>query len=199
MRIPSLPSRRGGAAGGDDRDGVVVDIAPMKARHLPDVIAIDAAVYAEPWSRTLWLRELELDDRAYRVARPAGRSTVLGHAGVIVGAGEAHVTTVAVDPTHQGGGLGTRLMVALCAAAVGLGAEAMTLEVRVSNRRAQDLYRRFGFAPVGIRPGYYADGEDGVIMWLHELRGDQAMARLADVAATVAATTRFDIPEEVPA
>ena len=46
------------------------------------------------------------------------------------------------------------------------GMERMTLEVRVSNRPAQSLYKRLGFAIAGIRKGYYADtGEDAMIMW----------------------------------
>lgn len=42
----------------------------------------------------------------------------------------------------------------------------MTLEVRVSNEPAKNLYRKLGFEPSGVRPGYYSDnGEDALIMW----------------------------------
>jgi ribosomal-protein-alanine N-acetyltransferase len=55
-------------------------------------------------------------------------------------------------------------MLALVEAALGIGARHLTLEVRASNRGAQELYRRFGFAPVGVRKNYYKD-EDAIVMW----------------------------------
>jgi len=54
----------------------------------------------------------------------------------------------------------------LVRAARTLGADKMTLEVRVSNQVAQNLYAKFGFRPVGLRKGYYSDNhEDALIMW----------------------------------
>ena len=54
------------------------------------------------------------------------------------------------------------------------GAMALTLEVRFSNKAAQELYRRFGFAPVGVRKGYYQQpDEDALIMWVHDACNDQ--------------------------
>jgi ribosomal-protein-alanine N-acetyltransferase len=108
-----------------------------------------------------------------------GVRAVVGYAGVLVQAGEAHITTVAVHPHHHRRKVATRLLVELLAAARQLGAEAATLEVRVANRAAQRLYAGFGFAPVGVRPGYYAETtEDALIMWAHELQGEQYLALL---------------------
>ena len=48
----------------------------------------------------------------------------------------------------------------------------MTLEVRVSNRSAQELYARLGFRSAGVRPRYYMDNrEDALIMWLDGIAG----------------------------
>ena len=61
-------------------------------------------------------------------------------------------------------------MLALAHEAIDRGALALTLEVRLSNRGAQEMYKRFGFTPVGVRKGYYADtGEDALIMWAYEV------------------------------
>jgi [ribosomal protein S18]-alanine N-acetyltransferase len=109
--------------------------------------------------------------------------TVVGYAGVIVQVGEAHITTVAVRPDLHRRKIATRLLIALLREARRRGAEAATLEVRAANAGAQRLYAQFGFGPVGIRPGYYAEtGEDALIMWLHDLQGDAVAACLADQA-----------------
>jgi len=87
-----------------------------------------------------------------------------------------------VHPDVQGGGVGTCLLAGLCWAAVAAGLASMTLEVRVSNEDAISLYRRFGFAPAGVRPCYYADrDEDALIMWLHDI-GDPAFLERVEAA-----------------
>ena len=49
-------------------------------------------------------------------------------------------------------------------------ARSLTLEVRLSNRGAQELYRKFAFGPVGVRKNYYAEtNEDALVMWAHEV------------------------------
>ncbi len=45
----------------------------------------------------------------------------------------------------------------------------MLLEVRVDNTRAQKLYERFGFEPLGFRRGYYQPGNvDALVMRLSD-------------------------------
>ncbi|MBW3562081.1 MAG: GNAT family N-acetyltransferase [Actinobacteria bacterium] len=87
---------------------------------------------------------------------------------------EVHITTLVVAPTHRRRGIAPFLLTALLRRAVERGAVAATLEVRAGNQAARRLYRRFGFAPVGVRRDYYPDGpagdsEDAIIMWLHDL------------------------------
>ena len=75
-------------------------------------------------------------------------------------------------------------------AAVDLGANQLTLEVRVSNDRAQALYRRFGFAPAGARKAYYADnGEDALVMWVHDVAHAAYAERLAAIEASFPSPT----------
>lgn len=173
-----------------------VTVASMRRRHLRSVLAIEQQVYPRPWSPALFAAELERrDTRRYLVALAprsgdglldrlgAGRE-VVGYAGIILQVGEAHVTTVAVAPRHHRRKVATRLLHGLLVEARRAGAHAATLEVRVANRGAQRLYAGFGFAPVGMRPGYYAEtGEDAVIMWAHDLQGEEMTARLDAQAA----------------
>jgi ribosomal-protein-alanine N-acetyltransferase len=160
-----------------------VFVSPMRRRHLRGVLAIEHLVYPKPWSPSLFVAELaQTDTRRYLVALSSdagGRllwspaKAVVGYAGVMVAVGEAHVTTVATHPHHHRRKIASRLLVALLGEARSMGAQAATLEVRVNNRGAQRLYAGFGFAPVGVRPGYYAEtGEDALIMWAYDIHTD---------------------------
>lgn len=162
----------------------------MRRRDLRGVLRIEAQVYPRPWSLGLFLSELgHRDDRIYLVARVG--TAVVGYAGLMVTGSDAHVTTVAVDPSWHRHKVGTRLMLELAAAAVGRGCTALTLEVRMGNGGAQEMYRRFGFAPAGVRKGYYTEtGEDALVMWAHDIDLSSYRHRLAGIAATVAGTTR---------
>ena len=109
--------------------------------------------------------------------------------------GDGHVTTIAVDPEWQREGVGTRLLLALAREAIARGATALTLEVRLSHRRAQRLYQRFGFTAVGVRKGYYADtGEDALIMWAHEVDQPEFAALLDRLDRGVPGTTVRERP-----
>jgi len=121
-----------------------------------------------------------LDTRHCIVAEDNG--AVVGHAGIMYVMNEGHVTTVAVDPLWQGRRIATRLMSALCHHARTRKTSALTLEVRVSNERAISLYRRFGFAPAGVRKNYYAEiNEDALVMWAHDIDQPAFVARLRGI------------------
>lgn len=157
----------------------------MRRRHLRGVMAIERQVYPRPWSPNLFLTEMaELANRCYLVAR-ADRQ-VIGYGGLICYGDEAHVTNIAVDPLDQRRKVGTRLLHDLLGGGIELGAEAVSLEVRVTNYAAQRLYARFGFRPVGIRKNYYQEiAEDALIMWADDVRSGEFRARLASIAASM--------------
>lgn len=143
-------------------------LAPMAVEDLDDVVALEVELHTVSWSRAGFLDELGREGRIYLVARDGGQLVAYGGIALLVD--EAHVTTLAVRPSHRRRGVGRRLLRELLVAARARGATAATLEVRTSNAAARELYRRVGFGPVGVRPGYYADtGEDALIMWLHDL------------------------------
>jgi ribosomal-protein-alanine N-acetyltransferase len=147
----------------------VVHIQPMRRRHVRSVLKIEQEVYPRPWSASLFLSELALrSTRAYFVAR-IGRELV-GYAGLMMTVDDGHVTTIAVDPKWHRQSIGTRLLLVLAREAIARGATSLTLEVRMTNRGAQELYRRFGFGPVGVRKNYYQEvNEDALVMWAHEV------------------------------
>ncbi len=142
-----------------------VTICEMKRRHLRSVIRIENKVFPRPWTVGLFMSELSMTTgRAYFVAK--ANSKIVGYCGMIFSCGQAHITNVAVDPEWQRQHIASRLMIQLVRSAITQGISDMTLEVRMSNRSAQSLYYRFGFAPGGVRKNYYPEtNEDALIMW----------------------------------
>jgi [ribosomal protein S18]-alanine N-acetyltransferase len=162
------------------RSAAVVAVEPMRRRHLRRVVQIDAQERGDRWSPALFLAELRRGetDRCYRVARTDG--VVAGFAGMLFTGGDGHVTTIAVDEAHRRRGIASALLAALAHDARRRGIDALTLEVRAGNEAAIALYRRFGFAPAGVRKGYYADdGEDALVLWAEGVTGDDYASRLA--------------------
>ena len=160
--------------------GPPIVISPMRRRHLRAVLAIEERTSSTPWSLGLFLAEARREERVYLVARAGHR--VVGFAGLLFALTDGHVTTIAVDPDRQGGRIGTRLLLVLLRRAIERGAEAVTLEVRASNDPAQALYRRFGFAPAGVRKGYYRDPvEDALVLWAHDIHLPAYAERLAAI------------------
>ena len=164
-----------------DVEALSVTIQPMRRRHIRAVLRIEQQVYPRPWSSSLFLSELALRaTRAYYVAR-VGRELV-GYAGLMMTLDEGHVTTIAVDPRRHRAKIGTRLLLVLARDAIARGATALTLEVRMSNTGAQDMYRRFGFEPVGVRKNYYQEvNEDALVMWAHEVDRPEYEALLQSI------------------
>lgn len=175
-----------------------VRVGPMRRRHLRGVLRIEELANPRPWSLSLFLSELRYtESRAYLIARIG--TDIVGYAGLMLMAGDGHVTNVGVDPSHRRQGIATRLMLELVRRGLDEGAEALTLEVRVSNHAAQELYRRFGFVPAGVRKGYYPPGakqphrpgphepepadanEDALIMWATDIDTPDYRARLASI------------------
>lgn len=140
----------------------------MVAEDIPQVLEIEKEAFPTPWSQYAFKCEIEDNGFAYYlVVTPAEDiSNVVGYGGMWIIIDEAHITNVAVATAYRGHHAGRLLMKGLCQLALSKGAVKMTLEVRESNEIAQNLYKQMGFAPSGIRPGYYADNqEDAIIMW----------------------------------
>jgi len=165
-----------------ERPSTGPSIEPMRHRHVGQVLAIEGTAYPKPWSAKVFHDELDqmrAGHRRYLVAR-VGRQ-VVGYAGLMFVADEAHVTNVAVHSDHRRYGVASRLLLDLARSAIDRGCVAWTLEVRASSTGAQRLYQAFGFVPAGIRKQYYEGREDALVMWCHDIQGEAYAQRLGEL------------------
>jgi [ribosomal protein S18]-alanine N-acetyltransferase len=164
-----------------------LEIVPMRRRDLRHVMEIERAVFPDPWTPTVFNSELALrSGRAYRLVKAGKR--MVGYIGLMFTPDEAHVTTLAVAPAFQRRGAATLMLLDGVRFSVAEGAHHISLEVASGNERAQTLYRRFGFAPVGVRKGYYpVTGEDAIVMWAYDIDRERYAERLADIEARLRA------------
>jgi ribosomal-protein-alanine N-acetyltransferase len=144
-------------------------LEPMTLKDLDRVLEIESRSYQYPWSRRAFVSEVTDNSYAYYYVARLG-DVIVGYVGMWVILEEAHITNIAVDPGFRRLGIGRFMMEAMFDRAREHGATRMTLEVRVSNVTAQNLYKKLGFIERGIRKGYYTDThEDAIIMWKDDL------------------------------
>ncbi|WP_405017821.1 ribosomal protein S18-alanine N-acetyltransferase [Kitasatospora sp. NBC_00070] len=146
-------------------------LRPMRWWDIEPVMELELRLFPEDaWSRGMYWSELADTGpggtRHYTVAVDEVGALV-GYAGLMVVGAEGDVQTIAVAEDQQGAGLGARLLADLVAEAARRECAELLLEVRMDNPRAQRLYERFGFEPVGIRRGYYQPANvDALVMRL---------------------------------
>jgi ribosomal-protein-alanine N-acetyltransferase len=141
-----------------------IKVREMRPRDVPQVVAIENATSATPWSRAMFMSELGRPGTLDLVADRGG--DVLAYVMVSRYADVWHILNLCVREAQRGQGLGARMLDELFVRAGRKAHLGFTLEVRVSNDTAIRLYRRKGFLEHGVRPGYYSDnGEDALIMW----------------------------------
>lgn len=144
-------------------------VRPMTVEDLDGVMSVEFDSFLTPWSRTAFEEELTQNRLArYIVAEENGN--IAGYAGTWLVINEAHVTNVAVSGQHRRQGIGRLLMEKLMELARDSGMDSMTLEVRVTNAAARQLYEQMGFVEAGIRKNYYSETkEDALILWCEKL------------------------------
>jgi ribosomal-protein-alanine N-acetyltransferase len=135
-------------------------------RDLGAIEAIERRSYPTPWSRSMFAGELAKPSSICLGAFDIDTGELIGYLIISRYVDAWHVMNVAVSPDHRRRGIATALLDRLFELTAGDGRRGYTLEVRVSNKHAIDLYERLGFKPRGIRRGYYTDNrEDALIMW----------------------------------
>jgi len=172
-------------------------VQPMRWDDVQPVMVIERESFPLPWSSYTYRHELTENKNSHyivvrsrapssdgqswwqRLLRPA-TSPIVGYGGFWLVADEAHISTLAVAQKWRGRGLGELLLTAMIEQAIGMKAVMATLEVRVSNTVAQNLYRKYGFVITGTRLRYYRDNdEDAHIMTVEGVAGEEYQRKFA--------------------
>ncbi|MEU9369067.1 ribosomal protein S18-alanine N-acetyltransferase [Streptomyces avermitilis] len=145
----------------------------MRWWDIDPVFELEKDLFPEDaWSRGMFWSELAHSrgagaTRRYVVAEEDGK--LVGYGGLVASGDVGDVQTIAVDRANWGTGLGATLLTELLRAATAFECAEVLLECRVDNVRAQKLYERFGFEPIGFRRGYYQPGNvDALVMRLQD-------------------------------
>lgn len=172
---------------------------PMREEDIAEVMEIERRSFSNPWPESAYRHEIRYGmdslfyvlqlyqdpspttwwDRLLR-RRQAERSPIIGYVGIRFFPGEAHITTIAVHPEWRGRGLGKYILLMAIQRALQHRVRFITLEVRVSNWVAQQLYTDLGFRVTGVQRSYYRDGEDAWMMQLGPLDGTE-IERLEEI------------------
>ena len=161
-----------------------VTLRELEWGDLHAVATIEASVNPQPWSRQLFEGELNLSPNCRHWLVAVSSGTIVGFGGVMFAADTAHLMSLGVAGAQARNGIGQRLCVELFREARRRGASELTLEVRLSNAAAIALYEKFNMTRAGIRPGYYPDGEDALILWIHDLASTDVESWLQELSVS---------------
>lgn len=155
-----------------------LQIRRMRKEDLPQVMGIESVSFGRHhWSEDSFLHEMKNQLGRYYSILHTDSGQLLGYCGYWLIFDEVHITTVAVQPESRGLSLGEIQIVHIIDRCMGHSAKWITLEVRVSNFKAQNLYYKYGFQSVGMRAKYYQDNqEDALIMTTNDISTAQYRA-----------------------
>jgi ribosomal-protein-alanine N-acetyltransferase len=142
-------------------------IFPMSFADLKGIMGIEKRSFPHPWSRPQFRREL-INPISYAFVgkvEEMDRLQVVSYIVFWLVAGEGHILNVAVHPDFRGRGFARELITFAMLNLREMGCDDIFLEVRVSNAVAIHLYESLGFQEIGVRKGYYEDGEDAMVMY----------------------------------
>jgi [ribosomal protein S18]-alanine N-acetyltransferase len=189
-----------------------VHVERMTLEHIAAVMEIEKTAFPRPWPEKAYRYELSENPNAYFVVarllnaapqpsrrhwlaqllRPsaphpiAPTTKIVGFAGMWMYVDEAHIATIATHSVWRGRRIGERILMNLMREAQRRNAALVTLEVRLSNIVAQNLYLKYGFDEVGRRKGYYQDNlEDALLMTVTHFNTDAYRRRLDELEAAL--------------
>lgn len=146
----------------------MVHYRKMTLEDVPAVHAIELATFPTPWTLDSFYYEVNENKFSHYLVAENKAGELVGFCGVWLVVDAAQITNVAVVETVRGQGIGEALMREAIRVAKEANMDTMSLEVRVTNTVAQNLYRKLGFQDGGIRKGYYTDNqEDALVMWVN--------------------------------
>lgn len=155
-------------------EAIKIKIRPMQKSEINEVLEIEEQAYGEHhWSKDSFYGELSNELAHYYSAFDIN-GKLIGYAGSWRIIDEAHITTIAVKPEHRRKKIGEALLNIILEDCYKNEIKYITLEVRLSNTPAINLYEKYGFHSLGTRKGYYQNNnEDALIMWTENIFWDK--------------------------
>ena len=149
-----------------------IKIENLALADLTELMEIESTAYGEHhWSRDSFVAELNNKVAHYYAVKCD--NILVGYAGIWNIVDEAHITTIAIRESYRRKHIGEALITKILEDCYNNFIKYLTLEVRVSNTPAIELYNKYGFKSLGTRKGYYQDnGEDALIMWTENIFSD---------------------------
>jgi ribosomal-protein-alanine N-acetyltransferase len=142
-------------------------IRPLSSEaDIDDILRIESISFTNPWTREMYLSELEHRDVSFFYIARDAVGEAIGFCSCWLVLDEIHINNLAVLPEHRRGGVASALIEHVLKEGGARGAHRATLEVRRSNEPARKLYEKFGFAVTAVRRGYYTrPEEDALVLW----------------------------------
>jgi ribosomal-protein-alanine N-acetyltransferase len=140
--------------------------AVSSVQDIDDILRIEAVSFTNPWTREMYLSELEHRDVAFFYIARDALGEAIGFCSCWRVIDEVHINNLAVLPEHRRSGVASALLERVLQEGLARGASRATLEVRRSNVAALKLYQKFGFSVSAVRRGYYTrPDEDALVLW----------------------------------
>lgn len=148
----------------------MIEIVPMRLRHIPEVARLEETCFSSPWSAATLRDGLGNPQWVFYVAlrtppESPGKEQVAGYGGMLCAAGDCYIANIAVFPECRRQGAATALLLRLIDKARELGGEFVSLEVRESNVGAMALYEKLGFRRAGLRKNYYEKPRENALIY----------------------------------
>jgi [ribosomal protein S18]-alanine N-acetyltransferase len=159
---------------------VHLSLQHLTADWLDRVVELDRICFGQLWSAAQYQREFASENSDILILVDGDRQAILAYGCVWAIVDEAHITILAVHPDYRHQGFGQLMLWGLLVAAVDRELARATLEVRVDNTAALQLYEKFGFRVAGRRKKYYDNTDDALILWKGQLQHKTTRATLAD-------------------
>lgn len=172
----------------------LLELRTLADNDLDEVMDIEPVAFGNHhWSRQSFLNELDNRLGKYYACVDSTTAKLVGYSGFWLIGDEAHITTLAVHPDCRRKRIGEVLLINNILTAREAGAKWLTLEVRVSNEKAQNLYFKFGFKNLGIRRHYYQDNsEDALVLWTENILRPEFLSLLNERIDSVRRLIKVD-------
>jgi ribosomal-protein-alanine N-acetyltransferase len=159
-----------------------IKIRKMTKNDIKQVMEIESVSFGNfHWKPEAFTAEMENNIGQYFIAEDEHKN-LLGYCGFWLIMEEAHITTIAVQPTLRKQGIGEKLLQKMIDAGYEKGVKWFTLEVRAGNIAAQNLYYKYNFKSLGLRRKYYQDNdEDAMIMWTENIWSESFKNRFEEL------------------